>query len=271
MLKRACDLARTMYQEPHQCMGVIRNMAASIRGSAYGAGWPRLAGEGTREPLLENSPPASAPNPLLQYFDSHASGRGIWKWRHYFDIYHRHFAKFVGREVHIVEIGVFSGGSLDMWKSYFGPRCHVYGVDIEPACKNYEDDRVRIFIGDQADRDFWKTFREQVPVIDILVDDGGHKPDQQMVTLEEMLPHIRPGGVFLCEDVSWIHHRFAAFVAGIADNLNAWSGEPGYTLGFQRVIHSVHQYPFVTVIEKNEQPMDQLISEHHGTEWQPFM
>jgi SAM-dependent methyltransferase len=252
-------------------MGVIRNLAASIRGSTYAAGWPCLPGEGAERTLEASNAPNPSPNPLLQYFDAHNNGRGIWKWRHYFELYHRHFAKFVGREVHIVEIGVFSGGSLDMWKDYFGPRCHVYGVDIEPACKNYEGDRVKVFIGDQADRRFWKTFREQVPALDILVDDGGHVPEQQMITLEEILPHLRPGGVYLCEDVQWVHHRFAAFVAGLADDLNAWTGEPGHTLGFQRQIHSIHQYPFVTVIEKCAQPRERLISERHGTEWQPFM
>jgi SAM-dependent methyltransferase len=270
MLKRARDLARVICQEPRQTIGVMRNLAASIRGSAYAAAWPRLPSEGAQGTLPAANAPIPSPDPWLQYFDSHQSGKGIWKWRHYFEIYHRHFAKFAGREVHIVEIGVFSGGSLDMWKACFGPRCHVYGVDIEPACKNYEGDRVRIFIGDQADRKFWKSFREQVPVLDILVDDGGHVPEQQIITLEEILPHLRPGGVYLCEDVSWVHHRFAAFVAGLAHNLNAWTGEPGYTLGFQSQIHSIHQYPFVTVIEKCEHPKDRLIAERHGTQWQPW-
>jgi 23S rRNA U2552 (ribose-2'-O)-methylase RlmE/FtsJ len=270
MLKRAGDLARTICQEPRQTMGVMRNLAASIRGSAYATGWPRLPSEEAKGTLRTDNASMPSPNPLLQYFDSHQSGKGITKWRHYFEIYHRHFARFVGREMHIVEVGVFSGGSLDMWKAYFGPRCHVYGVDIEPACKNYEGDRVKIFIGNQADRKFWRTFREQVPTLDILVDDGGHVPEQQIITLEEILPHLRPGGVYLCEDVSWVHHRFAAFVAGLTDNLNAWTGEPGHTLGFQSQIHSIHQYPFVTVIEKCECPKDRLISERHGTEWQPF-
>jgi hypothetical protein len=270
-LKRARDLARTICQEPRQSMGVMRNLADSIRGSAYAARWPRSPSEGAKGAAQTNSAPMLLPNPLLEYFDSHKTGKGIWKWRHYFEIYHRHFAKFVGREVHIVEIGVYSGGSLDMWKAYFGPHCHVYGVDIEPACKNYEGNRVKVFIGDQADRKFWNTFREQVPALDILVDDGGHLPEQQIITLEEMLPHLRPGGVYLCEDVQWLHHRFAAFVSGLADNLNAWTGEPWYTLGFQSQIHSIHQYPWVTVVEKCEYPKDRLISERHGTEWQPFM
>jgi hypothetical protein len=270
MLKHARDLACTICQEPRQSMGVIRNLADSIRGSAYAAGWPRLSAEGANGHPEANNAPLPSPNPLLLYFDSHQSGKGIFKWRHYFEIYHRHFAKFVGREVHIMEIGVFSGGSLDMWKTYFGSRCHVYGVDIAPVCKIYEGERVKIFIGDQGDRKFWKAFREQVPILDIAVDDGGHSPEQQITTLEEILPHLRPGGVYLCEDVIWVHHRFAAFVAGLAEELNAWTGEPGHTLGFQSQIHSLHQYPFVTVIEKCEHPKDRLIAERHGTQWQPW-
>src|SRR5215470_2208525 len=73
-------------------------------------------------------------NPLEEYFDAVTEGPGVWKWRHYFPIYHRHLSKFVGRAVHVVEIGVYSGGSLAMWRSYFGDDCRIYGVDIDPAC-----------------------------------------------------------------------------------------------------------------------------------------
>src|SRR4051794_16123713 len=80
--------------------------------------------------------PTDAPtNPLLKYFRNHSEGRGIWKWEHYFDIYHRHFNKFVGSHVKVLEIGIYSGGSLDMWRPYFGDQCHIYAVDIEEACK----------------------------------------------------------------------------------------------------------------------------------------
>jgi SAM-dependent methyltransferase len=271
MLKRAWELARVLGQEPRQSFGVMRNVGATIRSSAYAARWERLP----CDPVPGESPKGEdSPNPLSAFFEAHKSGRGIFKWRHYFDIYHRHFARFIGREVHLLEIGVFSGGSLEMWKAYFGPKCQVYGVDLEAACRSYEGDRVKIFIGDQADRGFWKKFRQEVPILDILIDDGGHTPDQQIVTLEEMLPHLRPGGVYLCEDISCVHHHFAAFTAGLADNLNAWTGDshfsvPARTLEFQRQIDSIHQYPFVAVIEKNQHPRDWLISERRGTEWQP--
>src|SRR4029077_12460269 len=113
-------------------------------------------------------------------------------------------------------------------KEYFGSGCRVYGVDIDEECMAYEDTGTKVFIGDQADRSFWATVRQTVPKIDILIDDGGHHPEQQRITLEEMLPHLRPGGVYLCEDIHVFHgvpNHFASYLQGLASSLH--SAEPG--------------------------------------------
>ena len=149
----------------------------------------------------QSRPGSAVANPLLEYFDSHLEGPGLWKWRHYFEIYHRHFAKFVGRELCLLEIGVYSGGSLGMWREYFGPGVRIFGVDIAEECKAYEDDRTTIFVGDQSDRDFWARVRREAPPFDIVIDDGSHEQDHQIISLEEVFPHVRSGGVYLCEDV----------------------------------------------------------------------
>jgi hypothetical protein len=263
-------LARSFSQKPRLSLQVLRNLEESVRGSVYSEAWQSGAAR-RPDPASTDEILTDSSNPLRAYFNSHKTGRGIWKWTHYFEIYHRHFGKFIGREVHVVEVGVFSGGSLDMWKAYFGPRCHVYGIDIEPACKTYEDERTRIFVGNQADRAFWKDFRKQVRSVDILIDDGGHLPEQQIATLEEMLPHLRAGGVYLCEDVHSLHNPFAAYVGGLVDSINAVRKEEGVPTDFQREIHSVHLYPYVAVIEKCERPKEELIAPRHGTEWQPFL
>ena len=160
-----------------------------------------------------------------------------------------------------------------MWKEYFGPQCRVYGVDLSDACKAYEDDTVKVFVGDQADRSFWQRFKKEVPVIDIVIDDGGHKPHQQIATLEEMLPHVRGGGVYLCEDVVFPFNRFQCYMNGFTHRLNAHiqGAEPLLAVpnATQRAVGSVHFYPYVTVIERTETPITQLSSEQHGTEWQP--
>jgi Methyltransferase domain len=213
----------------------------------------------------------SPPNALRKFFDERTHGPGIWKWLHYFDIYDRHFARFRGKEVHILEIGIYSGGSLEMWRDYFGPNAHIYGVDIEPDCRLYERDGVKVFIGDQEDRKFWEHFRENVPALDIVVDDGGHSPEQQTVTLEELLPFLRPGGVYLCEDVHGEFNRFASYVHGLGHKLNHLNTRPqDPCTPFQSAIGSIHLYPFVAVLEKNAVPLDRLAAPKHGTQWQPF-
>jgi cephalosporin hydroxylase len=224
-------------------------------------------------------PPAAAGEPtkrtcgtLEEYFEANIEGPGLWKWRHYFDIYHRHFAKFVGREVHIVEIGIYSGGSLSMWRHYFGDGARIYGVDIEEACRAYEAEDVRIFIGDQADSRFWQRFLSEVPHIDIVIDDGGHAAHQQIATLKALLPRLRPGGVFLCEDIHGADHDFHAFVDGFTRRA---SDVPALVRSapspFHQHVASVHRYPLVTVIEKPGLPVADFEAPRHGTEWQPFI
>ena len=163
-----------------------------------------------------------------------------------------------------------------MWQSYFGDHCQIFGVDIEDACKCYETDRIRVFIGDQQDRAFWARFREEVPEIHILIDDGGHTPQQQIVTLEEMLQHMPTGSVYVCEDIHGLSNRFAAYATALVHNLNATirrtNGSLSYTAStLQQSIHSIHFYPYLCVIEKHESPPTSLVAPKHGTEWQPFL
>jgi hypothetical protein len=235
-----------------------------------------------RSAMLSGGQMSDQDNPLREFFRRRSEGRGIWKWDHYFDIYHRHFSRFRGREVHVLEIGIYSGGSLDMWHEYFGPRIHVYGVDIEPSCKVYENKTTTILIGDQADRNFWQEFRRRVPILDIVIDDGGHAPEQQIVSIEELLPHLRMGGVYLCEDIHGIENHFSSYIHAMAHKLNAMEGHTSNlednerrlvtkATPFQSSVRSICLYPYIVVVEKTERPVTELIAPKHGTEWQPFL
>lgn len=229
----------------------------------------------------KGSPGQTATNPLREYFVEHKEGRGIWKFNHYFDAYEKHFRRFRGSEVHVLEIGVFSGGSLEMWRDYFGPVSRIYGVDVEPSCNAYESDRIRIFTGDQSDRIFWRGVKQQVPNLDIVIDDGSHISEHQIITLEELLPHLRPGGVYLCEDISHTFSGFAAYVYGMGQHLNEGTVEHDLqnperrqvirANSFQAAVGSVHSYPLLTVIERTQQPITELIAPQHGTRWAPFL
>lgn len=200
---------------------------------------------------------------LRDYFEAN-QGRIIHKWMHYFEIYERHFERFRGREVHLLEIGVSFGGSLQMWKDYFGPQAHIYGVDVLPECQRLEEDRVKIFIGDQGNRDFLRHLRASIPKIDILIDDGGHRPDQQIPTFEELYPTVAPDGVYLCEDLHTNYFEkfggalrrpdtFIEYSKRLIDQLNAWYSEDPANFqvdAFTRSAHSMHFYDSVIVIEK---------------------
>lgn len=106
-------------------------------------------------------PSETSGNPLRDYFEANR-GRLIHKWIHYFDIYHRHFASYRGRPITLVEFGVFHGGSLQMWKQYFGPQARIVGVDINPDCASLAEEQVEIRIGDQSDREFLRSLAADV-------------------------------------------------------------------------------------------------------------
>lgn len=273
-LRAVGGILQGVLTQPRLVLRLLRDLPTTQRGFNYSQNWkPGNAGQTLSSSSGTDAAGTSA-NPLKDFFYAREIGRGIWKWAHYFDIYHHHFSKFIGREAHVVEIGIYSGGSLEMWRDYFGPRSQIYGVDIAAECKVYENEYTKVFIGNQADRSFWKTFKERVPYIDVLIDDGGHTTEQQIVTLEEMLPHLRPGGVFLCEDVVGAYNGFSAYLQGLVSNLNATrfeDVEDGVIPSeFQTWIKAVHFYPYVTVIEKADQPVQRFTSPRRGTEWQPW-
>lgn len=253
---------------PGRCQRLGRAIRTVGRGQRFGS---RIATDSERVK-------GEAENPFRAYFDSVNTGPGIWKWRHYFDIYERHFARFRGRsDVQLLEIGIYSGGSLGMWRQVIGSGCHVHGVDIEPACRAYTEEGVSIHIGDQADRAFWGRLKEELPPLDIIIDDGGHLPEQQIVTLEEALPLLKPGGVFVCEDIHHPMNLFHFYVMGLASQLNV--SEPAEALpdgfrvpanGLQELVESVSFYPYAVVIETRSRRLGELRSQKRGTAWQPF-
>jgi len=277
ILKTAGGCCKAMLAHPGTSLRKLSHVPAQARAKKLVEIWePALSNQDSKNKQTEDEE-AVLNNPLRQYFESVKEGPGIWKWQHYFNIYHQYLQKFVGQEVSIVEVGVYSGGSMPMWREYFGDDCQVHGIDIQPDCKVYENDHTTIHIGDQADRQFWRRFRQSVPQVDILIDDGGHTPEQQMVTLEEMLPHLRPGGIFICEDIHGLGNEFTSFVSSLNDSLHAQNRTADKqnvvcnTTAFQATIRSISQFPYLVVIEKFHTPSPHLAAPKHGTQWQPFL
>ncbi len=202
-------------------------------------------------------------NELKQYFENNP-GKLIDKWMHYFDVYERHFHRYKNTEVVILEIGVFHGGSLQMWKNYFGPKAKIYAIDIDPRCKTLEEENVEIFIGSQSDRNFLSEVKAKIPQVDILIDDGGHSMQQQIVSFEELYSHVKSDGIYLCEDLHtsyWMHYggghkRIGSFIEyskNFIDALHAWhSTQKSLQVNaFTQSTDSIHYYDSIIVLEKS--------------------
>jgi hypothetical protein len=223
-------------------------------------------------PPSEGTP--QPPGELAQYAEAHVTGPGIHKWKHYLPVYERHLAHLRSREARLVEIGVASGGSLQMWRNYLGPTSHIIGVDVAPLCKTLEQDGITIEIGSQGDPEFWRGFVAKHAPIDAVIDDGSHESEDQILTLKLLLPHLRPSGVYICEDVHGTTQRFHRFIDGLTRNLDAGVLEPSESRGwkadagpFQNAVTGVHRYPFMTVIECADSPVGILESVRWGSEW----
>jgi hypothetical protein len=203
-------------------------------------------------------------NPFIEYLENNPDGRLVHKLLHYFEIYHRHFAGFRRQPLTMIEIGVFNGGSLRMWRDYFGPQATIVGVDINPECKQFSEPGIDIVIGDQGDRAFLRSLAERYPDFAILVDDGGHQMHQQIATFEELYPRMRSDGVYLCEDTHTSYmpvfgggyrqpQTFIESVKPLVDRLNAFYGTEQSQFApdeFTRTTDSLHFYTSVLVVEK---------------------
>jgi hypothetical protein len=200
-----------------------------------------------------------------EIFEGH-QGNLIHKWTHYFEIYDRHFGALAGKEVHLLEIGVSQGGSIQMWKQFFGPGLHYYGIDINPGCKQFEEENVKIFIGSQEDPAFLESVKKQMPDLDIFIDDGGHTMRQQILSFEHLFEKIKNNGIYLCEDNHtsyWFNFgggmkrrgTYIEYVKNLIDVMHLWyagSKTKIYNHRLKDKIFAIHIYDSIVVMEKRK-------------------
>ena len=168
----------------------------------------------------------------------------------YFDSYDHFFHRYRGKEITFVEIGILDGGSLFMWRDFFGNKARIIGVDLNPEAKKWEKEGFEIFIGSQSDEKFWQDFINEVGEIDVVLDDGGHTYSQQIITTESLLPSIKDGGILVIEDTHTSYMRgygdlnfsFIEYVKELIDKINMRFG------GFYKE-KSEHRFWSVEVVE----------------------
>lgn len=122
------------------------------------------------------------------------------KHENYFQIYDSLLAKYRGKKIVFVEFGIFAGGSLFMWREFLGANARIIGVDLNPDAAKWRDFGFEIFIGDQGSAEFLEELFSQIGEVDIVLDDGGHKYHQQIITSSVALRFIKDDGLLIVED-----------------------------------------------------------------------
>ena len=170
----------------------------------------------------------------------------------YFPVYDELFSKYIGKEIIFLEIGVLNGGSLFMWRDFFGPKARIIGIDLNPEAKRWESEGFEIFIGSQSDPDFWSRVYESIGSVDIILDDGGHTNEQQIVTTASSIDHINDGGILVVEDThasymsdfgnpsKWSFIEYSKYIVDIINT--RFSGLKSSNNLFRDSIHNVKFY-----------------------------
>jgi hypothetical protein len=206
---------------------------------------------------------ARAANAFEAIYYAHR-GRLAYKWHHYLELYDRHLGRFRGRPVRILELGIHAGGSLQLWKAYFGAHAVIHGIDIDPACAQFAEPQIVPHIGDQADTGFLQQVIDQMGGIDVVIDDASHKGRDQIASFELLYPLIDPDGVYICEDTRSAYWRqydggyrkpgtFIEYAKRLVDRLHAWyieNEEIARDESFARMTLGICFYDSMVVIEK---------------------
>ena len=185
----------------------------------------------------------------------------------YTDRYSMYLEQYRDIEFNLLEIGVFDGASVKMWKDYF-PKATIVAIDIDPRCKQYEEDRIHIHIGDQTDIDFLLSVVDQYKHFEVILDDGGHSFKQQIVSFETFFPKLTAGGLYFIEDLHtsyrpgsvWDDYHITGvdYFKNIVDKINLYGKSfCGYKeIGdqpldyYERNVDFIHFYKSVLAISK---------------------
>lgn len=128
-------------------------------------------------------------------------GRIIHKWLHYFAVYDQVLAPYVGSKVKMLEIGVWKGGSLGLWRKLLGDEAVLFGIDIDPSCAACDGESASVRIGSQDDPQFLRSVVSEMGGIDVILDDGSHVASHQRASFDVLFPLLSEGGSYIIEDM----------------------------------------------------------------------
>lgn len=170
--------------------------------------------------------------------------------------YTKHYSKYLEKirysNLNILEIGVHYGCSVNMWNEYF-PNSTIYGLDIVEDCKKFENNNIKIIIGDCTDSNIYNKFNDNY--FDIIIDDGSHYPEQILINFQNYFNKVKYGGIYFIEDLFFSSYNkdWREFFIKLHDsvclpNFIAKSGQ--WLVGNrERAINYIESFPDVYNIE----------------------
>jgi hypothetical protein len=187
----------------------------------------------------------------------------IHKWHHYIPLYDRYFSRFRGTNVRFLEIGVSEGGSLQMWRKYFGDQAEIFGIDIDKNCFQFNGLHGQVRIGSQDDTDFLQSVIEEMGGIDVVLDDGSHHMQHIRSTFDFLFQKLNDGGVYMIEDLHTAYWRqcggsyhskfnFFRFIEEVMHDMHHWYHDVSIKHpGVREVCSGIHIHDSIAVFEKN--------------------
>ncbi len=135
----------------------------------------------------------------------------VIKWLHYLPIYDEVLGPYAGSKLKMLEIGVFKGGSLGLWRKFLGDEAVIFGIDINPDCAAYDGNDARVRIGSQQDPQFLRRVVSEMGGLDVVLDDGSHVASHQRASFNVLFPLLSEGGLYLIED---LHTSYWTYFGG---------------------------------------------------------
>ncbi len=215
---------------------------------------------------------------LVEIFTG-VQGAMVHKWHHYLPIYDRYFGPWRGKPLKFLEIGVSFGGSLQMWRNYFGPDAVIFGIDINPDCAAYDGHHGRVRIGSQDDPAFLREVVAEMGGVDVVLDDGSHHMPHIRASLEVLFPLLSSPGTYMIEDLHtayWPNFggglgapgNFFDDVRRMIDEMHCWyHSNPADTSGMGASMSGISVHDSIAVLEKWR--VERPVNSRFGTNIRP--
>lgn len=129
------------------------------------------------------------------------------KGHNYTQFYNFYFKSIKNDVFNLLEIGFFKGGSARMWKEYFS-NANLFFLEINQEYIDLYGKDFKVFHVDQSNKKQLKVFARSVKNgFDIIIDDGSHIADHQIISFETLFPFLNKGGVYVIEDIHCTYNR----------------------------------------------------------------